>query len=335
MKQILLASVVVLLLVSGMVYSSEKEAPSVPSKAFWLRYEGKSRAAKEVLAGYLTEHPKDADAHFEYSRVLFYLFDLVSAEKHANLAIVKNPKNARYHCWRGMCAMYLYIDQAHHKSNLDPSILKRAIDGYQKAIELKPDYHWARFLLVNMLNNNPPEQGGDKNQAREHTQYLMDMDLDYGLQAAMIVEGEKPLDWKIEQYRQALTKEPENAGLHAGIARLYVESDQMKNAQEHIDMALELDKQQQDVLLDAVFPLAMKKNYSLAKEMVCRYLELSENRPAAMRAFAVFYLAKLEKMSGSPDADAKLEECRQIDPDVWTTMKAPPAMLFEPLEAIQ
>jgi hypothetical protein len=51
-----------------------------------------------------------------------------------------------------------------------------------------------------------------------------------------------------------------------------------------------------------------------------------------MRAFGTFYLAKLEKMNGDPNADKTLGQARQIDPDVWMTMKAPPAMLFEPLE---
>ena len=76
----------------------------------------------------------------------------------------------------------------------------------------------------------------------------------------------------------------------------------------------------------------MKKDYPLAKEMVQKYLDLAKNEPAAMRAFGTFYLAKLEKMSGDPNADKTLGQARQIDPDVWMTMKAPPAMLFESLQ---
>jgi len=167
-----------------------------------------------------------------------------------------------------------------------------------------------------MLNNNSPKHGGDQKRAHKHTEYLMEMDKDYGLQAMMIVEGEKSLNWKIEQYQNALSKEPENAGLHAGIAMLYVKSDQMEKAQEHIDKALELDEQQKDVLLDIVFPFAMKKKYQSAKEMTQRYLDLAENESAAMRSFALFYLAKIEKMSGNPDAGKKLEQSKQTDPDV-------------------
>ncbi len=312
-------------------YADEPSGMSVPQKAFRLRLDGKSQQAKEMLSGYLKEHPDDMSAQFEYSRVLAYLFDLESAEKHAALAVKLAPDNPRYHCWRGMCATYLYIDQAHHKGNLDPTIVKRAIAEFQQAVELKPDYHHARFLLINLLSNNPPEQGGDRKQAGEHTEYLMETDLDYGLQATVIVNGGKSLDWKIEQYQDALSKEPDNAGLHAGIALLYSDSGQTEKSQEHVNKALQRDEQKKDVLLDIAFQLAMKKQYESAKVSVQRYLDLASDESAAMRAFALFYRAKIEKMSGNPNADEILRKVKQTDPDVWMTMKAPPAMLFQPL----
>ena len=316
----------------AVVCGSEKtEGISVAQKAFQLRLDGKSHQAKEMLLEYLKEHPEDAVTQFEYSRVLGYLFDFEQAEKHAALAVQQDPDDTRFHYWLGMCGTYLYIDQAHHKGNLDPSILKRSITALQKAIELKPDYYEARYLLVNLLNNNEPDQGGDQQKARKHTEYLMEKDLDYGLQAMMVIEGEKSLDWKIGQYQEALVKEPENGGIHAGIALQYANSDQIEKSQEHVNKALEFDKRQKDVLLDIVFPLAMKKDYETAKAMVQRYLDLAADEPAAMRAFGLFYLAKIEKMSGNPDADKTLKQSRQIDPDGWQTMMAPPAMLFEPL----
>ncbi|MHC5183501.1 MAG: tetratricopeptide repeat protein, partial [Planctomycetota bacterium] len=195
------------------------------------------------------------------------------------------------------------------------------------------DYHEARYLLVNLFNNNEPDQGGDQKKARQHAEYLMEKGLDYGLQALMVVEQSRSVDWKVEQYQKALAKEPENAGLHAGIALLYAESNEMKKSQEHIDKALDLDEQQKDVLLDIVFPLTMKKKYRLAIEMTEKYLDLVANGPAAMRSFALFYIAKIEKMSGNPDAEKTLKRSIQADPDVWQTMKAPPAILFEPLIA--
>ncbi|MHC5145664.1 MAG: tetratricopeptide repeat protein, partial [Planctomycetota bacterium] len=99
----------------------------------------------------------------------------------------------------------------------------------------------------------------------------MKEDLDYGLQAMMVVESEKTVDWKLEQYQDALAKESGNAGLHSGIAQLYVKSGQMEKSQEHIDKALELDKHQRDMLLDIILPLAQKKDYETAKFMVRRY----------------------------------------------------------------
>ena len=84
-------------------------------------------------------------------------------------------------------------------------------------------------------------------------------------------------------------------------------------------------------MLDIVLPLVKKKQYHLAIEMTERYLDLAANESAAMRSFALFYVAQIEKMSGNPDADKTLKQSRQIDPDGWQTMTAPPAMLFEPL----
>ena len=324
----------VVLISTAVVCAGEKtEEASVAQKAFQLRLDGKSHEAKGALTEYLKEHPDDGVAQFEYSRVLCYLFEIESAEKHAALAVKLDEDNPRYHYWQGMCGTFLYIEQAHHKGNLDASIIKRSIAAFEKAIELKPDYHEARYLLVNLFNNNEPDQGGDQKKAQQHAEYLMEKDLDYGLQALMVVEQSRSVDWKVEQYQKALAKEPDSAGLHAGIALLYAESGQMDKSQEHINKAIELDNCQKDVLLDVIFPLAMKKDYETAKSLVRRYLELAVDEPAAMRAFATFCLAKLEKMTGDPNADKTLEQSRQIDPDVWMTMKAPSAMLFEPLIA--
>ena len=332
-RTMLTICLMVFLLPFAIVCGSEKaEEMSMAQKAFRQRLNGKSQQAKEMLSGYLKEHPNDAVAQFEYSRVLCYLFDLESAEKHAAKAVELDEDNPRYHCWQGLCGTYLFIDQAHHKGNPDQSILKRAVGELQRSVELKPDYHESRYLLVNLLNNNPPELGGNPKQARKHAKYLMETDLDYGLQAMMVVEGEKSLDWKIEQYQNALDKESDNDGLHAGIALLYAELGKMEKSQEHIDRALELNERQKGILLDIVFPLVRKNKYQSAIEMTERYLDLSDGDSAAMRAFGRFYLAKLEKMSGDPDSDKTLKQARQVDPDVWMTMKAPPEMLFEPLE---
>jgi tetratricopeptide (TPR) repeat protein len=333
MKQKMSTICLVVFLLPVVVFGGEKaEEISVHQKAYQLRVAGKNEQAKEMLSEYLKANPNDAIAQFEYSRTLFYLFDIETAEQHAAIAVELDEDNARFHYWQGMCGTYLYIDQAHHKGNLDSSILKRSIAAFQKAIVLKPDYHQSRFLLVNLLSNNESDQGGDQQKARQHAERLMEMDLDYGLQAMMVVEENRPVEWKIKQYQSALVKEPDNAGLHAGIALLYAESDQMEKSQEYIDKALEFDEQQKDVLLEIVFPLAMKKKYKSAKEMTQRYLDMATNEPTAMRAFALFYLAKIEQMSGSSDAEKTLRQSIQADPDGWQTMMAPPAILFEPLE---
>lgn len=330
----LIIGLVAFLLPISVICGSEKtEEMSVSRKAFQLRMDGKSQQAKEILSEYLKADPNDAVAQFEYSRVLCYLFDLESAEKHATQAVQLAEDNPRYHYWQGVCGTFLYIDQAHHKGNLDSSIIKRSIAAFEKAIELKPDYYEARYLLVNLLNNNEPDQGGDQQKARQHAERLMEMDLDYGLQAKMVVEQNRPMDWKIRQYQAALAKEPDNAGLHADIALLSAESGQADKMQQHLDKAIELDKQQKDILLKIAFQLASKQQNQPAKEMVNRYLELAKDEPAAMRAFALGYLAIIERNSGNQKAFEKLaEQMKQTDPDGWRTMVAPPAILFEPLE---
>ena len=157
--------VVVLISTTDVCAGQKAEEASVAQKAFQLRIEGKSQQAKEVLSKYLKQDPNDAVAQFEYSRTLCYLFEIELAEKHAALAVKLDEDNPRYHYWQGMCGTFLYIDQAHHKGNLDSSIIKRSIAAFEKAIELKPDYHEARYLLVNLFNNNEADQGGDQQKA--------------------------------------------------------------------------------------------------------------------------------------------------------------------------
>ena len=334
-RKMLTIGFMVFLLPFALVCGGEKtEGMSVAEKAFQLRLDGKSHQAKEVLAEYLKEHPDDAFAQFEYSRVLFYLFDFEVAEKHAAKAVELDKENPRYHFWLGNCLCILFIDQAHHKGNLDESILKRAIPELQKAVALKPDYHEARFELIGLLNDNPPEHGGDPNQAKLQANCLMEMDLSYGLKAKMVVDGERPMEWKIDQYRLALDKEPNNASLHSAIALLYAESGQTEKMQQYLDKALELDRQQMNVLLNITFQLAAKQDFQSAKEMVNRYLELAKDEPAAMQAFGLHFLAVIERKSGNQAEFEKVaEQMKQTDPDGWRTMQPPQEMLFEPLIA--
>jgi Flp pilus assembly protein TadD len=331
-KAITIAFVSWLLVIAAGYGAEAKEEISVPQKAYQLRLSGKSTQAKEMLSEYLKEYPDDAAANFEYSRTLGYLMDFEAAEKHAALAAQKDSDNARYHCWQGICGTYLFIDQAHHKQKLAPEILSRSIEALEKSIELKPDYHEARLMLVSLYNNNESKHGGDKKKARRHADYLMQHDPDYGLQATMVIKGDQSTDWKIKEYQTAIEKNPDNGALHAGIAKLYARSNDIEAMQKHVDKAIQLDQDQKDVLLEIVFPLVMKKDYVKAKTSVQRYLQLAVDGPAAMRAFATFYLAKIEKMSGDVNSDQTLENARQIDPNVWMTMKAPPKMMFEPIK---
>lgn len=330
-KSVIKSGCLTLLFILCRGYANEQPDISVPQKAYQLRLEGKSQQAKEMLSTYLELHPDDAVAHYEFSRTIGYLMDFETAEKQATLAAEKQPANAKYYSWQGKCAAYLFIDQAHHKGNLDPAILARSIAAYEKAVELNPDFYEARFELFCLLYESESEQGGDKEKARKHADYLIEKSPAYGLQAKLQINHGKSNEWKTQQYQEAIAKAPANAALYAGMAKLCAQSGDSDAMKKHLDKAIELDKSQKHALLEVVLPLAMKNDHPTAKQMTQRYLVLSTDEPAAMRAFATFYLAKIEKITGDSNADQTLQQARGIDPDVWMTMVPPPSEMFDPL----
>ncbi|MHB8866427.1 MAG: tetratricopeptide repeat protein [Pirellulaceae bacterium] len=125
---------------------------------------------------------------------------------------------------------------------------------------------------------------------------------------------------------------PENAAAHAGLALALIRTGQFDPAAAEIDRAVQLNGQYSRLHLDLARALGLRGDHERALETVEKFLTTDPAPATAMRAFATFYLAALEKRQRHAErAEALMQQARELDAHVWTTLVPPPEVLFERL----
>ncbi len=318
-------------LLTGPIFAEDPK-PSIAQQAYDLRMDGHNQDARDLLETHLAGHPDDALARFEYSRLLFYLFEFEPAQTAAQKVVQAEPANPRYQFWLGETCVYNAINQYKlGKPERFGDHVRAAIAAFEKTLELQPDHHEARFDLINMYNNNASKDGGNKSLAKKHLKILEARDPYYGVWARTIVDRPSP-EKAIRLIEPLLKKYPDNAGLHLLMAVKCVEANQIDNARQHTDQAIKLDFSKNPIRLTIAFKLAQDKDYDAARTQIETFLKTQPDRPAAIKAFALHYLATLEHKAGNNDlAQQVAQRVKATDPNVWTTMKLPPEEVFRPL----
>jgi Flp pilus assembly protein TadD len=310
-------------------HAAESQTPA--HQAFNLRLGGESDSARSLLEGYLKNNETDAVAQFEYSRLMFYLMDFAAAEQAAQRATQLDQTKARYLYWLGKTATYRMVDLAHkQKTEAIPAEIQKAIKALEKSLALRPNFHVARKLIVDLYHNNPENWGGDKEKAIAHTEELERKDAGWGAAARLVVtDGNNPVE-RIKMYQQLLKKHPDNALLHQGLAKHYLAQRDQARAEVHLEKAIQFDPRSTELLLPLAFESgARQQDYGQAARYVQRYLDSHTDGPAGQRAYALFLLAQIEQRQGNKERAKELSSSfRQLDEHTWTSMQAPPTELF-------
>ncbi len=298
-------------------------------EAFTLRMDGKSDEAKLLLLDSLAEDDSDAAAWFELARTEFYHFEFDAAADAIDKAIELVPDNAHYRYLAGVTAGYNAVLKAKSpetRNQIEP-LMGESIAAFQKAVELDPEHHDARIMLINMLLETPEKQGGDKSEAKRQVEKLESLDEIRGLEGRLItndVSDEK----EVSLWKKMVATHHASADAHAGLARAYLKASELEKAEEQINEVIRLDPGRESLLIAYYRECAMNKANERAQKGVLRYLDTDPIAP--MRSYATFCLAVLNKKQGNRDkAEALLAEAKQIDPHCWTTFMEPPAVLFD------
>ena len=304
--------------------------PGPAAQAYKARMAGQAERAREILVSALKATPDDASVHFELARTSMYLVDLDRAQEAIERAVALSPADTRYQHWLGVISQYNAVWKYKKKETRGQvnGLMKKALEGFRRAAELRPDFHDARFELVNCYLKNPWTAGGSRRKAERHAQLLEKADAVAGARARCLVLGYRAVEKRREVWRKVVAAHPDNAGAHEGLARAYFGTEEGLS---HLDKALALDPSRSEALIDLARTYAMSKKHGQAERILQRYLASQPAPPVPMRAYATFCLARIQKMQGHGDrADAILAEAKKLDGKCWMFFRQPHAGLFTP-----
>jgi tetratricopeptide (TPR) repeat protein len=332
------------------VKSNDANNAYIAVQAFDLRMSGRVTQAIELLEKEVASNPKNAAAQFELGRDYFYTMmdsiehtngtleqkqkamkdKLRSAQKAIERAIKADPDNARYHYWAGVIDMYDLVYDAHFIWTMPamPFDSKNMIKHYEKAIDIKPDFHQARLTLMGCYDRLPWYCGGNKSKAEQQAKKLEQMNPVYGAAARCEIRPKKTPEEKIAIWEKAAAKLPNDANAHEGLAVAYMNADKMDKAIIHIDKTLELHPRS-TILLDAARNFSSKKQYDKAEEAIYRFVDFESKPAAAMRAYALRQLASIKKHQGNNNEAQGLEKkANELDPTILPPIQKLPVDLF-------
>jgi tetratricopeptide (TPR) repeat protein len=333
------------------VCSGDSNSVSIATQAFELRMTGQVEKAMKILEAEAAANPKNAEALFELSRDRFCTImndvegsegtlkqkqkamkdKLQSAQKAIKQAIKADPDNARYHYWAGIIGMYNLVYDAHFIWTMPamPFDSSNMMASYEKAIDIKPDFHQARLTLMGCYDRLPWYCGGNQSKAEQHAKKLEQMDPVYGAKARCEIRPKKTPEEKIAIWEKVAAKLPNNADAHEGLADAYMNAGKIDKAIVHIDKALELDTSCRMILLDLARYYSSSKEYDNAEKAICHFTDSEPKPPIVLQACALRQLAGIKKRQGNNDEAQILEKkADELDPTNLPPIQHVPADLF-------
>jgi cytochrome c-type biogenesis protein CcmH/NrfG len=286
----------------------------VATKAFDLRMAGDATQARRVLDEGLAADAKDARAWFESARLRFYMCEFTRAARDINKAIKLDPDNPRYHCWLGHISTFNAVWSMHNLFGAIamPGLMADARKAYARAVELDPDFHQARYDLINLYIQNP---GSNLARAREHTQELSKRDAVWGARANTKLFRDKSPAEQIAVWKPVVAEHPARADAHAGLADAYSRAGEYSAAVAEYAKARELDPGPVEWLFAIARCHQATKSVDAQADTLQQILGIEPPAPLPSRLRAMRYLSSLEKARGNTERAEQLQrEANEKDP---------------------
>jgi Flp pilus assembly protein TadD len=302
--------------------------------AFALRMEGKTDQALEQLQALVAQQPTLAKGWYELARTQFYLMQLDEAQQSVDKAVSLEPTNAQFHYLAGITAAYRAVRKAHEPNTEEEvgRLMQRWLQELEKTVELQPEHYRACVDLVNAYQQTPAKFGGDPAKGELIIQRLESVSpVDAAEARAQIIDSAQK-DELLALWQRTVEAHDASAAAHAGLAQAALRTGDLQKAAPQIDRAVQLDPTWIRLNLDFARAAALRGQFDQATSAAERYLKTDPAPPAALRAFATFYLAMIQRQQQHRDqAESLLKDAHTLDAHVWTTMVLPPAILFDKL----
>ena len=187
---------------------------------------GDFSGAVESFAGATRLDPKDLDSLTRLGQVLLRLGKSADAEGKFRAALELQPNSPE--ALQGLA------------QSLDQQKKPQAVDAYRNYLVAEPDDKAARLRLVHLLVEQQRYDEAVAENAKGNAGQPATVD-DLKLRADIEI-NQKKLDEAITTLRRAIALAPNDAQLHGGLGRIYLEKRQFADAEKELKAALELDR---------------------------------------------------------------------------------------------
>lgn len=187
---------------------------------------GDFSGAAESFAGATRLDPKDLDSLTRLGQVLLRLGKSADAEGKFRAALELQPNSPE--ALQGLA------------QSLDQQKKPQAVDAYRNYLAAEPDDKAARLRLVHLLVEQQKYDEAVAETAKDNAGQPATVD-DLKLRADIEI-NQKKLDEAITTLRRAIALAPNDAQLHGGLGRIYLEKRQFADAEKELKAALELDR---------------------------------------------------------------------------------------------
>ena len=187
---------------------------------------GDFSGAAESFAGATRLDPKELDSLTRLGQVLLRLGKSADAEGKFRAALELQPNSPE--ALQGLA------------QSLDQQKKPQAVDAYRNYLAAEPDDKAARSRLVRLLVEQQKYDEAVAENAKDNAGQPATVD-DLKLRADIEI-NQKKLDEAITTLRRAIALAPNDAQLHGGLGRIYLEKRQFADAEKELKAALELDR---------------------------------------------------------------------------------------------
>lgn len=326
-----------------------QELDTTVQKAYDLRMQGKGDDAKAILEQAVLQNPNNAAAYYELARIQIHralgmgtretLFDMIGEAKNLiDKAVELNPNDVICTTFSGhvgfLQAYYSLMTGEQSKEKL-----AIAVESYESALKLKPDYYQVMLYLIELYSQFPEEAGGDKSKAEQYASQLEGIGGVFGAKATSILLPEEAD--KVDYWQKVFKKYEGNADVLEELGKAYLGADKVDSAVYCFKKAIELDPKKASLFLDlgiyySFLAMRTRDNEELLKKYVMsgdsavvRYIESKPIQP--MLAYALGVRGKFKFFLGDQEQGQVLfKEAEALDPYFSKATGAPGADLFIP-----
>jgi len=209
---------------------------------------GDFAGAAEALTAAVGLDPSDTDAALHLADVNLELKKFTEAERRFRDVLALEPKSV--HALYGLAL------------SLDAQNKLQAIEAYRNYLAVQPNDSRAKKRVVQLLVAN--KQFDEALALSEKPSPGQSSTLDDLRLRADILIGQNKLDEAVQALQQAITLAPQDAQLHGGLGRLYLQKRDFPNAERELKIAVTLDKSSAVYWKDLAATFYQGGNYATA-----------------------------------------------------------------------